>query len=1261
MTLVSPFLLHVRLPSNSSAETRLFAVEQCAWQAAEGRAFVLEAPVGDSSWGSPEVLSFMRQKKPEASLVRLQDEAGTEQLLRRLQNSKGVFDHTMMMDWDHWEDPPDESTVMLAAIEGVLDDMLPKALPEEIFEVYAAGVPLVGDSDATDAQLEATILKLHRNLGHPSKEDLTRVLGAAKALPRAIEIAKNMKCSVCMENKQPKPARPASIIPNWAPFESISLDVKWLPGRTRTAPRRRFLNIVDDASSLQRMIPLSGDTADDIWAAYDAGWRAPYGRPKRLRVDPAKNMLFGRMQRGMEEDGVSVERTAGEASWQLGKAERHGGWFSSIFSRVLRDLKPQSEEEYLTAVRATEVARNSLLRRFGFSPFQIALGRDPEQAGDLLQDVPSVTANSLAVSDLPFQRLLQIRTICRRACLEASDSKAFRLALNARPRTVQELEAESCVFIWRKGKGHGLKKGTQARWTGPGVLVGKEKGNWWVATPGQMLKATPEHLRMASPEELVTNEHLVEAILRNLKEENMAEQGFVDLTHQECPPEGIPQDWHPTAEEDPLFETDKANLPADPLATPDNLAETVRQQQEAEQQTGLPAGRVPANESSSSSSSPPAPAASLHTNLENLLVTVNKNRWCAEEELRPFLSFFPNVKITGARLNYRPQRMATPRPQLDSGAKFRWAFWLDSRGELQVSAPEEWARDETQWYRKLPGTGVQSVITFFSDPNPQESQASSAPSGPSTPEEFPETPNPPKLVKDGSSVGSPMTQSPATPRRPSMPGSRLPSKEAATAAPEGTSSSSSATPRGLVRTASEAFGPESDTGPRAKAGGEAASFFLSLSEDEPGGELEVCFAKDAFLTMGKRGKKEISDKEVKEFLPERFEECKVKEWQKLMAHGALTLLSPSESTRIRQVLPHRIIGSRYVNTVEDDADEADGVKCKSRFCLLGHQDPDVFDLAREHLTASPTVSTAGRTTCLQLLASFRWRAQLGDVESAFLTTKKLAERAPRRERAGGLFCELPRSGVPGIEKGLLCRVDKLVYGLGDAPLGFQTGSAECMEECGFVAAALDPCLFFLFENQRLIGIACWHVDDLLIEGDEGNRTFNRALAQIRARWTFRKWKIGSGKFCGTEIEQDPRTFEIRQTQQEFIAGMKQPLCAKVQEQTLLAPGEIAELRSSNGSGNWLASQTRPDLSCQTSLAQQGLPAPVGRHARLASQVVRRAKQFPEIGLVFRSIRPDKLRVCGHSDAAFDRDSTGRSQSGFVLGFCEDHLVDGKQR
>ena len=92
-------------------------------------------------------------------------------------------------------------------------------------------------------------------------------------------------------------------------------------------------------------------------------------------------------------------------------------------SRVVRATIPEGDLEWEACLRASLNARNSMLRRFGFSPFQIALGHDPHFAGEMLSDQPEVVANSAALSSIPFSRAIEIRLAAHESLLErASDS-----------------------------------------------------------------------------------------------------------------------------------------------------------------------------------------------------------------------------------------------------------------------------------------------------------------------------------------------------------------------------------------------------------------------------------------------------------------------------------------------------------------------------------------------------------------------------------------------------------------------------------------------------------------------------------------------------------------------------------------------------------------------------------------------------------------------------------------------------------------------
>lgn len=99
------------------------------------------------------------------------------------------------------------------------------------------------------------------------------------------------------------------------------------------------------------------------------------------------------------------------------------------------------------------------------------------------------------------------------------------------------------------------------------------------------------------------------------------------------------------------------------------------------------------------------------------------------------------------------------------------------------------------------------------------------------------------------------------------------------------------------------------------------------------------------------------------------------------------------------------------------------------------------------------------------------------------------------------------------------------------------------------------------------------------------------------------------------------------------------------------------LRAINGSLNWLASQSRPDLSVQTSLSQQAFPRPAVKHLRDANNVIRRARQNSDLEITFRSIPPERLTICCHSDAAWANVGT-HTQAGYVIAFTDRSLQSG---
>ena len=301
---------------------------------------------------------------------------------------------------------------------------------------------------------------------------------------------------------------------------------------------------------------------------------------------------------------------------------------------------------------------------------------------------------------------------------------------------------------------------------------------------------------------------------------------------------------------------------------------------------------------------------------------------------------------------------------------------------------------------------------------------------------------------------------------------------------------------------------------------------------------------------------------------------------------------------------------------------------------------------------SPTLSQVARNMLFQIISSFKWRLKLGDIKGAFLSAGNL----PPKYRP--LYTALPPGGISWSADDALIEVVGHVYGLNDH---LQLGTAVCLECClkqGLNDHVLTAVCFTCERGQQLTGIYGIHVDDCATAGS--GPKYEAALKHLQSSFEFRKWRDGSegGDFCGATYTQCTKTFTIRMSQNKFIDKLRPLHFSKERlknRDALLNDKEISCLRAINGSLNWLATQSRPDLSTQVSFSQQAFPAPTIADALAANNAVRRAKQHRDQELQFCSIPPECLAIMCHSDAAFGNAKANATQAGFLVGFTHKNI------
>ena len=802
-------------------------------------------------------------------------------------------------------------------------------------------------------------------------------------------------------------------------------------------------------------------------------------------------------------------------------------------------MSPSCYPEWCECVDVTCEARNSLLRRAGYSPYQLVFGRDPEFPGDdLAEEKPDPISNSAILEDAIAEYQHRARSVARQEVLKQLDHRAARIALNARPRPLREFRVGDEVAVWRRGKG--IKK-TTARWRGPGIVAGHASGNIWVSMPGSFLKCTPEQLRLRTTEEREADRFLVRdlrAAAANLFPEvgmvNKHQKCFYDITDQDVPP------------------GDLLNL--QPAQVPDCRPSETPQGSE---RASVDPYQIPQGSASDRSRSGRG---------ERGAQSISSGTQQSQSFSEIWNQFTPEQ-----RANWEASRMQADR--------------LDGLGDMIPRTPPEAFEPEPKRFRS---EGLQQIA------------------GQMFPPSMPVPPSQSQVVHDSSSDSQPQGS--------------------------GASTSSALFVRDSTQQAT------------------------SMSEDS-----NECFVlivdgqdKDAVLLAG--GRRELNLKEPK-WSQEQWKARLTKGIAKEVAtviddKQALRPLSVEESRDVRRLQKDRIIPSRLV--LVEKFEETGEPVVKARWTARGDKDPDLFALVREGCTQAPTISSNGRYTVMQTIASMGFKLQLGDVTGAFLEADEMTRSK------GKLFMSAPANqNLPGYHPEQLYKVIKPIYGLNDSPQRWFTKFANTVKSDGWIQSRLDHCVFFHRDSQgRRTGMLGVHVDDVLLGGQGAD--FEASITRLRAQFPFRKWKHGAGTFCGAELSQCSETKAIHVSQEEFAEKLEKPKLRNKESPLMqVTPEEASSLKSVLGGALWLAKETRPDLAVQVSQGQQLLPSPTLGEARTVGNVVRRAKQYKSLSWKILPIPFSDLRICLHTDAAFANAKKQGTQAGYLVGITTDEMQEGK--
>ena len=459
-------------------------------------------------------------------------------------------------DSDHREVPelPESDPPELPELpEGIAEDLIPAEEAGPIVNEEVREIPL-----RRRFTLQRLLQRAHDGLGHPDRERFLRILRYSKASEEVLQAAKQLECSICRRHQMTRPPRRAAPPRELGANECIGVDVVYLP--TIGQRSRPALNIIDWGTKFQMVLPLKSKQPHEIREAY-RHWLRFFGAPQTIALDLGKEFKGVFAQRA-ETDGSFLDPASVEAPYQRAITERHGKTFKFMLLKAMDEYNCEDMKDWENLVDVVNMMKNRLLLKNGFSPIQRVLGYAPRLPGGLLSgdDGNRALPNTEHIGDLGLERSMRMRKAAAKAFMEADCEDALRRALSAGPRSDHTYEFGEMVYFFRMGADKRLKF-APSYWKGPArVVMVDPPSTVWLAYQGFLVKASPERLRRASPEERLSVSGWLQDIV-DTKEQlaTIPKSGYIDLSDEPIPPQEALEDIE-NYEPEPRVED--AELPA---------------------------------------------------------------------------------------------------------------------------------------------------------------------------------------------------------------------------------------------------------------------------------------------------------------------------------------------------------------------------------------------------------------------------------------------------------------------------------------------------------------------------------------------------------------------------------------------------------------------------------------------------------------------------------------------------------------------------
>ncbi|CAG2196694.1 unnamed protein product [Mytilus edulis] len=311
------------------------------------------------------------------------------------------------------------------------------------------------DSGFSKKRKNDIISKLHKQFDHASSEKLLSLLksaGSVDSVTKAIVNDVCSKCIVCFKYQRPKP-KPIVGFSHANDFNQIvAMDLHEIDHNFY------YLHIIDLFSRLSAAAIIRRKDSQLVVDKFMQIWVSVYGAPEVGVYTDNGGEFNSQIFRDMAENlNMSVKTTAGYSPWSNGIVERH----NATLTETVNKIRESSNLSWETAISWAVNAKNSLVNVYGYSPYQIVFGRNPNRPPTLVNKPPALEGETM--SKTMGKHLVGLHE-ARKAFVASESSEKIRRALRKQVRpSGEKFRNGDKVYFLRDNQ-----------WKGPGTVIGQD-------------------------------------------------------------------------------------------------------------------------------------------------------------------------------------------------------------------------------------------------------------------------------------------------------------------------------------------------------------------------------------------------------------------------------------------------------------------------------------------------------------------------------------------------------------------------------------------------------------------------------------------------------------------------------------------------------------------------------------------------------------------------------------------------------------------